>query len=123
MEEKKAIEVCSHFVLGDTARKLLTPELTAGKYLQLLIQNKQYIDAVRLLAYALPTKEAIMWANSCARQFCEANPAEKLSAAVDAVDRWLAEPNDENRRAALKAAEGAEFGTPAGSSALAVFFS
>src|SRR5262245_36919265 len=123
MEEKKAIEVCRHFVLGDTAGKLLTPELTAGKYLQPLGQNKTYIYAVRLLPYGLPPKESIVSGNSCARQFCEAHPAEKLSAAVDAVDRWLAQPSDENRRAALQAAEEAEFGTPAGSSALAVFLS
>jgi len=123
MEEKKAIEVCRQFYLGDAAKKLLTPELSAEKYLALLIQNKQYVDAVRVLAYALPTRQAIVWANSCARQFSDANPSEKFSAALDAVDKWIAEPNEENRRAAMKAAERAEFGTPAGIAALAVFFS
>jgi len=123
MREKKASEVCSHFALGDTARRLLTPELTADKYLDLLIQNKQYIDAVRVLAYALPLKDAITWGNSCARQSAEPNPATNLSAALDAVDKWLADASEDNRRAALKAAEQAEFSTPAGSSALAVFLS
>jgi len=123
MKENKASDVCSHFALGDTARRLLTPELTADKYLALLIQHKQYIDAVRVLAYALPIKDAITWGNSCARQSAEPNPAEKLAAALDAVDRWIAEPSDDNRRAALKAAEQADFSTPAGSSALAVFLS
>ena len=123
MKEKKASDVCSHFALGDTARRLLTPELTADKYLALLIQNKQYIDAVRVLAYALPIKDAITWGNSCARQSSEPNPAEKLAAALNAVDKWLAEPSDENRRAAMRAAEQAEFSTAAGSSALAVFLS
>jgi|SRR5215831_5289314 len=123
MKEKKAIEVCSHFALGDTAGRLLTAELTADKYLELLIQNKQYIDAVRVLAYALPLREAITWSNSCARQSSGPNPAEKLTAALDAVDRWLAEPSDDNRRAAMKAAEQAEFSTAAGSAALAVFLS
>jgi Family of unknown function (DUF6931) len=123
MKDKNASEVCSHFTSGDAARRLLTPDLTAGKYLELLIQNKQYIDAVRVLAYALPIRDAITWANSCARQASEPNPAEKLSAALDAVDKWLAEPSDDNRRAAMKAAEQAEFSTPAGSSALAVFLS
>jgi len=123
MKETKASEICSHFVLGDPARKLLTSEINADKYLELLIQNKQYLDAVRVLAYALPIKDGITWANACARQSSERNPPEKLSAALDAVDKWLAEPNDDNRRAALKAAEQAEFSTPAGSSALAVFLS
>jgi hypothetical protein len=123
MKDKKASDVCSHFALGDTARRLLTPELTADKYLALLIQNKQYIDAVRVLAYALPIKDAITWGNSCARQSAEPNPAANLAAALDAVDKWLAEPNDDNRRAAMKAAQQAEFSTAAGSSALAVFLS
>jgi len=123
MKEKKASEVCSHFALGDGAKRLLTPELTADKYLELLIQNKQYIDAVRVLAYALPIRDAITWSNSCARQSSEPNPAEKLSAALEAVDRWLAEPSDDNRRAAMKAAEQAELSTAAGSTALAVFLS
>ena len=43
--------------------------------------------------------------------------------ASDAVDRWITEPSDENRRDAMRAAEAAEFGTPSGSAALAVFFS
>jgi hypothetical protein len=123
MKEKKATELCSHFTLGDTARSLLTPELAADKYLELLIQNKQYLDAVRVLSYGLPIRDAITWANSCARQSSGSTPAEKLSTALDAVDKWLAEPNDDNRRAAMKAAEQAEFNTAAGSSALAVFLS
>lgn len=123
MEEKKAIDVCRHFALGDGARKLLAPELTVEGYLQLLIKEKQYVDAVRVLAYSLPTREAIVWANWCARKFSQENPSEKFSTALGAVEKWLAEPNDENRRAAMKAAELAEFGTPAGSAALAVFFS
>jgi hypothetical protein len=123
MEEKKASEICSHFALGDAAGKLLTPELTAEKYLQLLVQNKHYVDAVRVLAYSLPIRAAISWANWCARQFSEAHPAEKFSVALEAVDSWLADPSEENRRAAMTAAEQADFGTPAGSSALAVFFS
>ncbi|HAF13949.1 MAG TPA: hypothetical protein DCK99_09680 [Blastocatellia bacterium] len=123
MDEKKAAEICRQFYLGDVARKLLTPDLTAEEYLQLLIQNKQYVDAVRVLAYALPTRQAIMWASWCARQFSEANPSDSFSAALADVDKWLAEPNEENRRAAMKAAERVEFGTPAGSAALAVFFS
>jgi hypothetical protein len=123
MGEQKAADVCRQFFLGDAARKLLTPQLTAEQYLQLLVQNKQYVDAVRLLAYTLPKPQAIRWATICARQFSQANPSEKSVAALEAIDKWLADPSDENRRAAMKEAEKAEFGTPAGSTALAVFFS
>lgn len=123
MEEIKAAEICRNFYLGDSAKKLLTPDIAAQQFLQLLVQNKLYVDAVRLLAYALPIRNAIVWATGCARHFASANPSEKSSAAIEAIDKWLAEPNDENRHAAMTAAQQAEFGTPAGSAALAVFFS
>lgn len=123
MENKKATEVCAQFHLGDAAKKLLTPEVSAEQYVKLLVQNKQYVDAIRVLAYALSKQEAIAWANVCARQFSEAHPPDKSAVALEAVHRWLADPSDENRRAAKKAADAAEFNTPAGSAALAVFFS
>ena len=123
MEEKKAVDVCRQFFIGDGAKKLLTPDLTAEQYLQLLVKEKQYVDAIRMLAFALPTRQAILWASFCAREFSQANASDKSSAALETVDKWLAKPSDENRREAMKAAEQAEFDTPAGSAALAVFFS
>lgn len=123
IENLNAAEVCRKFSLGEMARKLLTPEQTAQQYLELLRQNKQYMDAVRLLAYSVPVKTGIIWANWCARYFLQANPSDKLRSASDAVDKWISEPNDENRRAAMQAAQAAEYGTPSGSAALAVFFS
>lgn len=123
MEERKATEICRQFYLGDQAKQLLTPELTAEQFLRVLIENKQFVDAVRVLAYALPKEKAIAWASFCARQFSTANPSDESLAALGAVERWMSEPNEENRRAAMTTAERAAFGTPAGSAALAVFFS
>jgi hypothetical protein len=123
MEDKKATEVCEPFYPGDAAKKLLTPDISTEQYLKLLLQNKLYVDAMRVLAYALPKQQAIAWAGGCARQFSEAYPSDKSTAALEAVQRWLADPSEENRRTAVKVAEQAEFNTPAGSAALAVFFS
>src|SRR5437867_5930132 len=123
MNQKPAVEVCRQFFLGDVAKKLLTDRLTAEQFLQLLIENKQYIDAVRVLAYALSTRQAIVWASFCARHYSEANPSEESLTALEAVDKWLAEPDDDKRRETMNAAKLARFDTPAGSAALAVFFS
>ena len=120
---KTAAEICQHFHLGEVAKKLLQDGMTPQQFLNSLIQQQQYVDAVRFLAHALPKSEAIKWAWLCARQHHGANPPEKISAALEAVDKWIAEPSEENRRAAMTAAERAEFSTPAGSAALAVFFS
>jgi hypothetical protein len=120
---RTAAEVAQRFYPGEAAKKLLTPDLTPVQYVEMLIQQQQYIEAIRFLAFALPSNEAIKWASACARQYSGSNPPEKVSSALTAVDKWLAEPTDENRRAAMKAAQQAEFSTPAGSVALAVFFS
>ena len=47
----------------------------------------------------------------------------KQAAALQATQRWVQSPTDENRRAAYTAAEAATFGTPAGCVALAAFLS
>src|ERR1019366_1277634 len=47
----------------------------------------------------------------------------KIKAALDATERWIAQPNDDNRRLAMAAAEKAELGTAAGCAGLATFFS
>jgi hypothetical protein len=123
MQEKTATEICRQFYLSDTAKKLLTAELTTEQFLRVLIENKQYVDAVRLLAYSLPPKQAIGWATLCAREFARANPSDESRDAFEVIDQWVSDQTDENRRQAMKAAERAEFGTPAGSAALAIFFS
>lgn len=123
MTDQKAAEVCSQFYLGDGAKKLLSPDLSADQFIKVLIQKKEYVDAIRVLAYALSTTQAIAWAKLCADQFSRADNSEKFAAALAAVDQWLADPSDENRRSAMTAAQQAEFGTPAGSAALAVFLS
>ena len=123
MENKKAADVCTQFYLGDGAKKLLTPDLSAEEFVKLLTQKKEYVDAIRVLAYALPKQTAIKWASACAQHFAQSHGSDKSAAALEAVHKWLAEPSDENRREAKRAADEAEFTTPAGSTALAVFLS
>lgn len=121
--KEKAIEICRRFYLGDGAKKLLAPELNTEQYLKALIENKQFTDAVRVMAYALPIERAIAWASFCAHQASQNNPSAESRAALEAVDKWMSDHTDENRRAAMKAAESGKFDTAAGSAALAVFFS
>ncbi len=47
----------------------------------------------------------------------------KIKAALDATEKWIAQPNENNRRSAMAAAEKAELGTAAGCAGLAAFFS
>jgi hypothetical protein len=119
---KTAQELCKHFQLGDEAQKLLQDGLTPRQYLERLLEKQQYLDAVRLLAHALPKREGVWWACQCAR-LVAGSPPPKIAAALQAAETWVADPSEENRRAAMPAAEGTEFKTPAGCAAAAAFWS
>jgi hypothetical protein len=120
---KTAAEVCNRFPLGEEAKTLLRDGLTPRQYLDLLIDRQQFPDAVRLLAHALPKPEAVWWACLCARSVAGKEPPPKIGAALQAAEKWVANPSEENRRAAFPAAEAAGFGTPAGCAAVAAFWS
>lgn len=120
---KTAAEVCKHFPLEEAAKKLLRDGLTPAQFLTALIEQQQFPDAVRLLAHALPKREAVWWACLCARAVAGSNPPPLIAAALQAAEKWVVDPSEENRRAAMPAAEAAEFKTPAGCAAVAVFWS
>ena len=120
---KNAQEVCARFELGDEARPLLRPGLTPAQYLDVLLEKQQYQDATKFLAHGLPKREAVWWACLCAKTAVGASLPPPSAAAIKSAERWVMDPNEENRRAAMPAAEEAQFGTPAACAALAAFFS
>ena len=109
--------------LSGDAAALLRPELPPGEYVDLLVENGLFADAVRFLAHALPKREAVWWAWICARRAAGDNPPPKIKDSLEATEKWIAQPSDENRRTAHAAAQAAQFGTPAGCAGLAAFFS
>lgn len=120
---KTAAEVCKHFPLGEDAKKLLRDGLTPAAFLDALIEKHQFPDAVRFLAHALPKREAVWWACLCTRAVAGSSAPPKISAALQTAEKWVVDPSEENRRAAMPAAEAAEFKTPAGCAAVAAFWS
>ena len=120
---RTAEEVSQRFDPGEAARALLRPELTPRKYLLLLMEKREYREAVRFLAHGLSKPEAIWWGIRCVREVGGPPPTPEAASALEAATRWLAAPSDENRRAALPAAQKAGLETAAGCVALGAFFS
>jgi hypothetical protein len=120
---KTAAEICTRFALGDQAKTLLRDGLSPRQFLDLLLEQLQFVDAVRLLAYGLPKPEAVWWACLCGRSVAGGSPPPKVAAALQAAEKWIANPSEDHRRAAQKAAEAAELKTPAGCAAMAAFWS
>ncbi len=120
---KTVPELCQVAELGEPAVQLATPDIAAPAFVDALVAAEEFPDAVKFLAFSLPKRESIWWAWVCARRASGAAPPPVIKAALDATEKWIAQPTDAHRRAAMAAAEKAEFGTPAGCAALSVFFS
>ncbi len=116
-------ELCARFGLGETAEGIARPEHDGPAFVQALMEAQEYPAALAFLSYSLPTREAIWWAWTCARRTLVGEPSPAVQAALDATERWIAQPAEVYRRPTLEIAESADLGTPAGCAALAVFFS
>ena len=92
--------------------------------LERLEQAGLLTEATRLAAHALPAREAVWWACTCSRHTAGsgANPATEATIR-DAAEEWVRKPSDELRRAAMKEAEKAGFGSPEAWAAVAAFWS
>ena len=121
--QSKTAAISTVAELGEEAMALLRPDLHPLDYVALLMEKALFPDAVRFVAHALPRREAVWWAWVCARRSAGESPPPKIKAALDATERWIAQPNDGNRRLAMANAEKADLGTAAGCAGLAAFFS
>jgi hypothetical protein len=121
---KTAADVCKLFPLSDEAKPLLKDGLAPKAFFDQLVEKGHTIDAIRFLGCALPKREAVWWAVVVGRQaYAPGAPPPKVAAALNAAEKWVTEPKEETRRAAQKAGEEAEYGTPGGCAATAAFFS
>jgi hypothetical protein len=81
------------------------------------------IEATRLLAHALPKREAVWWACMCAAHTAPPDLPEPDRLARQAAELWVRQPTDKNRRGAMGLAEATTFETPDALCAYAVFWS
>jgi hypothetical protein len=119
----KTVALATVAELGEEAMALLRPDLHPLDFVALLMEKALFPDAVRFIAHALPKREAVWWGWVCARRAAGENPPPKIKAALDATEKWIAQPSEDNRRLAMAAAEKAELGTAAGCAGLSAFFS
>jgi hypothetical protein len=117
----KAADICARYQLSRHAKKLFGAEQTPSEFLGVLMQAKRYVDVFDFLAHALPAREAVWWACLGVRH-AQGNelPAEQRQALRASVE-WVLQPDESHRRAAESAGQAADYGTPAGSVAFAVY--
>jgi hypothetical protein len=109
------------YELSEEAQIILRPDASSAASVSDLAAAGLFPDALKVLAHSLGGRKCIAWAMACLRELKLSTPKQEV--AIAAVEKWLAEPNDDNRRAAQDAAQQAKISTPAGCIAQAVFFS
>lgn len=91
--------------------------------LDALLAAAAYPEAVRLVAHALPKREAVWWCCMCARAVPDpALPAPDAEALV-AAENWVRRPDDAIRRTAMDLAQKTAFRTPEAWAAVGAFWS
>jgi hypothetical protein len=91
--------------------------------LDLLEAGGFLVEATKLLAYALPKREAVWWCCMCVAHTAPPDVPEPDRLARAAAEQWVRQPNDKNRRAAMSQAERTTFESPEALCAYAVFWS
>lgn len=107
--------------IDDEARALLLPGADLRANLEALGDGGFHLDAIRMLAHALPPRGAVWWGWGCAKQAAGDPPPDEVKVCLDATEAWLADPSDAHRRAAGKVGNETEDPTPASLAAMAVF--
>ena len=81
------------------------------------------LEASRVIAHALPHREAVWWACMCAAHTAPPDLPAPDRAARETAEAWVRQQSDKVRRAAMQHAETAAFGTPEAWTAVAAFWS
>lgn len=116
-----AEELCRRFTPSPEARALPPAAMTPRQYADALAAKALFLDALKLLAFALPKREAVWWACVCLRAALKASP--KRTQSLVAAEAWVADPSDRNRRIAGTTAEQTGYDDPAAMAAMAAFWS
>lgn len=123
IKQKNASSIAQGIELDEQAIALLEDNPATVDYLQRLIEQQLYADAVRFLAHALPKREATWWACLCARKALTEKSSPHDLKAIELAEAWVYKPVEENQKPTLAAAEAGAFKTPASWAAMAAFWS
>lgn len=70
-----------------------------------LAEKGFYHDAVLLLSYMLPKREAVWWASQCARSSVTTKTPARESTAINLAEAWAMKPDNDKRRKVLALGE------------------
>jgi len=123
IKEATAQEICAGLELSEDARAHLDGQIAPLPFLDAVVGQALYADAIQFLARALPKREAVWWSATCVRELASDDKRPELAAGLEAAENWVYRPTEENRRGAEKAANAIKDSHPARWTAMAAFWS
>jgi hypothetical protein len=120
-------ELCGQIEWSDAARDFATPNSSFTTVLQSLINHAYWIDAVSLLALALPPRASIWWGAVVCSNFLQSEVADEKTAdqqqkLLAYVRQWVVEPEEGFRQSAYEAAAAMPNRVPSHWMGMAVFW-
>lgn len=117
-----AVDAAEHCPLEDEARALLQPGMTVRAFVEALVEQGLLSQAIAFLAAAMPKRETVWWGCQVCGDDPGSLPADQRTS-LEAARQWVADPSEENRRAAETAANSGGLTTAASCVAMAAFLS
>ncbi len=102
-------DVVTDVDLSEDALALLPASDNTFAFIHALCDAELYDQAFLVLARALPRQYAIIWATRCLEEIAGAAPEGAESECLGVVQKWLRGPDEKLRRAAMEAADAAEY--------------
>ena len=109
--------------LSTNASTVLTNVTLVPDALQRLESGGFLVEAARLMAHALPKREAVWWACMCAFHTAPPDLPENDRLAREFAESWVRQQTDKLRREGMTKAEAGDFATPEAWAAVAAFWS
>lgn len=101
---ESAVELAERSELDDPAAAVATAGMRPEEFVARLREEGMQAEAIAVMARALPVREAIGWACLCDRATPVEDDDGRHEALLTAVERWVREPEEEHRQAALELA-------------------
>ena len=118
-----ATDVVQIAPVDDDTKKLAKPEWNTLQFVEALAGQEKFMDAIRVLVFAMGKLTAIEWAHRCVHIACGDSLSKIDASALDLVQRWLGGRSEGLRREIYAASQAAEHSTPASWVAMAAFWS
>ncbi len=109
--------------LAADSSALLGTDMWPETFIEELSSAEKWLDAVKVLAHALPRREAVWWACMCATQMDKLTDNESEKSALESAEKWVFKPTEEHRADAFLLAQRSRTNSVGTFCALAAAFS